>query len=102
MKQKPKMARLVYRNPHFNVGTYSTHSEMAMSLDDEHKPYVRSKRNFSNLPDGYSDTKWIRRCRSWKHRARKRHQWMKHAMHPSEWAFIRNIRNWWENDEMKI
>ena len=96
------MAKLVYRNPHFNVGAkaFSGTTEKALSLDEEHKPYVRGSRKWKSLPDTY-DTKWIRRKKSWKHRAKKEHQWVKHAMHPTEWAFIRGMRWWWDHKNRK-
>lgn len=94
---KLKMAKPVYRNPMFMCGVkaFGGPREKALSLDEEHKPYVRGARKYPHLPDAWSDTKFIRRKKSWKHRVKKRHQWMPHFIVPSEWAFIRDIRDWW-------
>ena len=59
------------------------HREMAYACDKEHIPLIRSKRNKHAL-FYYSDFSYEREAepwpdqRSWKHRCKKRHQWMKH------------------------
>lgn len=40
--------------------------EKALALDEEHEPYIRAKRNSKNLPDGWDDTKIIKREKTWK------------------------------------
>jgi hypothetical protein len=92
-----KVAKFVYRNPHLHVGAkaFAGTREKALSLDKDHKPYVRGARTWHHLPDSYDDTKWLVRYRSWKHRVKKRHQWVAHVMRPNEWAWIRGIRDWY-------
>ena len=59
------------------------HREMAYACDEEHIPLIRSKRNKHAL-FCYSDFSYEREAepwpdqRSWKHRCKKRHQWVKH------------------------
>jgi len=59
------------------------HREMAYACDEEHIPLIRSKRNKHAL-FYYSDFSYEREAepwpdqRSWKHRCKKRHQWVKH------------------------
>ena len=59
------------------------HREMAYACDEEHTPLIRSKRNKHAL-FYYSDFSYEREAepwpdqRSWKHRCKKRHQWVKH------------------------
>ena len=56
---------------------------MAYACDEEHIPLIRSKRNKHAL-FYYSDFSYEREAepwpdqRSWKHRCKKRHQWVKH------------------------
>ena len=56
---------------------------MAYACDEEHLPFIRSKRNKHAL-FYYSDFSYEREAepwpdqRSWKHRCKKRHQWVKH------------------------
>ena len=58
--------------------------EKSIAQDEMHAPYIRSKRNATHLPDGWDDTKWIKRQKSWKYRCKKRHQWEKHQQTPEE------------------
>lgn len=99
MEQRPKMAKLVVRNPNFGCGTkaFSGTREKALSMDPENRQYVRGKRRYPNLPDGYSDTKWIkvRHFRCWKDRVRKKRQWMPHWMSFREWNWLHGIEDWW-------
>ena len=59
------------------------HREMTLACDEEHLPFIRSKRNKHAL-FYYSDFSYEREAepwpdqRSWKHRCKKRHQWVKH------------------------
>lgn len=72
-----KLAKEIFRiNKH--VGNYSTIQEKRINLDEMHKPYVRSKRKSKNLPDSYSNTRWIHRIKNWKHKSKVKHQWEKH------------------------
>lgn len=76
-----KIAKPIYRSKsEFWVGAYMTgiHRERCKAVDEEHKPYVRCARNEHHLPDGFTNTKWIRRKKSWKHRVKKKRQWVKH------------------------
>ena len=56
---------------------------MTLACDEEHLPFIRSKRNKHAL-FYYSDFSYEREAepwpdqRSWKHRCKKRHQWVKH------------------------
>ena len=50
--------------------------EKALALDEEHEPYVRAKRNRKNLPDGWDDTKRIKREKTWKKLRGQKHQWV--------------------------
>ena len=90
-----KIAKPVYRVDDFWIGqkSFSGTREKSLAQDEMHKPYVRAKRNSNHLPDDWDDTKFIHREKSWKHRVKKRHQWMKHIMTLSEWNWIRDIWN---------
>ena len=93
-----KVAKPIYRNP--NLGfcgskAFSGTREKALSLDKEHRPYIRGSRMYPHLPNDW-DTKFIPRQRSWKTRVKKRHQWVKHIMTPGEWRWVRGIGDWWD------
>jgi hypothetical protein len=100
MEQRPKMAKVVVRNPHFGCGTkaFAGTREKALSLDPEHKPHIRGSRKCPNLPDTY-DTKWIRVKKSWKDRVRKKRQWMPHWMSFREWNWLHGIEDWWWSEK---
>jgi len=52
-----------------------TTQERRYSVSEEHKPYVRGRRNFANLPNSYDDLHFCRE-KSWKARNKKaRSQW---------------------------
>ena len=59
------------------------HREMAYACDEEHIPLIRSKRNkhalfyYSDFSYEREAEPWPDQC-SWKHRCKKRHQWVKH------------------------
>lgn len=63
MKNMFKKAKDWIRNGLY-IGKYGNYQEKKLNQDEEHKPFVRGKRQ--NLPDGYTDTKWIKRPKSWK------------------------------------
>lgn len=63
MKNMFKKAKEWIRNGLY-IGHYGNYQEIKQNSDEEHKPYVRGKRK--NLPDGYINTKWIKRPKSWK------------------------------------
>jgi len=88
-----KIAKPVYRFDRWIGDKRCCQREKALSQDEMHKPFVRPKRNKNNLPDSW-DTKWIKRRKSWKHRVKKKKQWMPHIMSVFEWKYIRDIR-WW-------
>ena len=54
-----------------------TTQERKYACDPEHKPYIRGKRNFRNLPESWDDIPVSRYSikKSWK-RTKKRKQWM--------------------------
>lgn len=93
MAQKPKMGRHCPQFDKFIRTRDCCMTERRLSVGDEHKPYVRPKR-FNDLPDSW-DTQFIPRIKSWKHRARKRKQWMAHVMPVAEWKWIRGLTTWW-------
>jgi hypothetical protein len=53
-------------------------NERRMLYDEESKHLIRGKRRKSHLPDSYSDTKFIKRYKSWKSRCKKLKQWVLH------------------------
>lgn len=85
---KEKMAKWFLRYRGF-VGTYKTHGEKKKSSDPEIAKYIRAKRKPKNIPDNYTDTKWIKKIsdKSWKTRCRKRHQYDKHVITEKEKEF---------------
>ena len=72
-----KLAKEIFRINKY-AGNYSSIQEKRISLDEMHKPYVRSKRSCKNLPDSYTHTRWIHRIKNWKHKSKVKHQWEKH------------------------
>jgi hypothetical protein len=55
----------------------SVRRERLLSVDEEHKPYIRGKRSTNYLPNSW-DTQWIRRPKkSWKERSKNKHQYDK-------------------------
>ena len=66
------------------------HREIALACDEEHIPLIRGKRNKRALYN-YSDFSYEREAEprpiqlSWKHRCKKRHQWVKHHYSFFEW-----------------
>lgn len=62
------------------TGTRKTHNEKRQNSDPEVEEYVRGKRKPKNIPDGYTDTKWLKKLndKSWKSRCKKRKQYIKH------------------------
>ena len=75
-----KKAKKFLRDFFSDLGTYKTYKEKRDNSDPETKQYVRAKRREDNLPDGYTNTKWIKKIKdkSWKARCKKRHQYDKH------------------------
>lgn len=74
-----KLAKEIFRFPKW-TRSYSSIQEKRLSLDEMHKPFIRKKRSFNNLPDCWTNTRWIHRfgnC-SWKKRSKVKHQWEKH------------------------
>lgn len=61
-----------------NIGRFkSVRKERLLSVDEEHKPYIRSKRSINYLPNSW-DTQWIRRPKkSWKEKSKNKHQYDK-------------------------
>lgn len=81
-----KYPKFFHRIGSFFCGTYRTLQEKKKNSDPEIEKYVRNKRRWKNLPDGYTDTKWIRKIydKSWKTRVKKEHQWQAHKKTPEE------------------
>ena len=50
-----------------------TTQEKRFSVDEDHAPYVRAKRNKANLPDAWNDD-WKIRTRSWKDKRRTQYR----------------------------
>ena len=75
------------------------HREIALSCSEEHHSLIRSKRGKRALYY-YSDFSYDREAepwpdqRSWKHRCKKRHQWVKHhySLHEQDFLFARHCR----------
>jgi hypothetical protein len=65
--------------------------------DEDHRQYVRPKRNPNHLPDSW-DTRFIHREKSWKNRARKKKQYIPHMCTVTEWKWVRGITTWWNTD----
>lgn len=76
-----KKAKKIFRDffSHF-VGIRRTHNEKMQNSDPEIKEYVRDKRKPNRIPDGYTDTKWLKKLndKSWKTRCKKEKQYIKH------------------------
>lgn len=62
------------------VSGYDSHKEKKLAVSEDHKPYIRAKRNIHNLPDGYTRTRWIKKIKNWKYRSKVGHQWEKHKV----------------------
>ena len=73
-----KQCKKIYNKFFGYTGTIKTHNEKAKNSDPEIKQFIRSKRLPKNLPDSFTDTKWIKRDKSWKSRCRKEKQWIRH------------------------
>ena len=70
-----KVAKPVYRYDIWcGSKAFGGAREKALSQDEMHKPYVRGRRKAKHLPDCWTDTKWIKRQKSWKHRCKKKKQ----------------------------
>ena len=84
------------------------HREIALSCSDEHRPLIRGKRGKRALYF-YSDFSYDREAepwpdqRSWKHRCKKRHQWVKHhySLHEQAFLFVRRCREHRAHELMK-
>jgi len=85
------------------------HREIALSCSEEHHPLIRSKRrkralyyysDFSDARDGEPCPDQI----SWKHRCKKRHQWVKHhySLHEMDFLLARRCREHHAHELMKF
>lgn len=92
-KPKLKIAKPIVEYEWFCGQKWQDMNEKALSVDPEHKPYVRGARSFPNLPDGWDDTKWIdvKRYRTWKCKSRNKKQFMKVKAGPIGW--VRNFKD---------
>ena len=85
------------------------HREVALACSDEHHSLIRSKRGKRALYY-YSDFSYDREAepwpdqRSWKHRCKKRHQWVKHhySLHEQDFLLARRYRDHHAHELMKF
>ena len=61
--------------------------EKALAADNEHKQYIRAKRNIVHLPDAWDDYVLFRPI-SWKKRCKKKHQYDKHKLSNYELTYF--------------
>ena len=59
--------------PSVGKKAFSGKREKALQMDENHRRYSRPAQHLNNLPDAWTDTKWIRRQKSWK--VRRKNQW---------------------------
>lgn len=76
---------------------FSSYQEKKLSVSEEHKPYVRSKRNLKNLPNSYTDTRWIPKIKSWKHASKAKHQYEKGTEAKAE---VEAIKDPWYEEKL--
>ena len=50
--------------------------ERTLARSKEYKKFFRGKRRGKNLPDSYTDTKFLKRIRNWKNISKNKKQWM--------------------------
>ena len=87
-----KLSKLIYIIDRW-ARRFSSKREKALSLDEDHKKYIRAKRNKNHLPDSWSDTRWIPKIKSWKNRSKVSHQYEKHVQSEFELnTFYDNIK----------
>lgn len=84
-----KIAKLIYK---FDIWVrhFSCKKEKALSLDEDHKQYIRAKRNKNHLPDSWTDTRWISKIKSWKNRSKVKHQYEPHVQSEYELNYFFN------------
>ena len=70
-----RIGKYIYRCLTHWVRHYGGKKEKALAERD--KEYIRAKRNKKHLPDSWTDTRWIKRCKSWKARSKANHQYEK-------------------------
>ena len=93
LKQPKKYYRGVWGKGRDRRKKSGFHREMALACNEEHFPFIRSKRNKQALYN-YSDFSYEREAEpkpdqlSWKHRCKKRHQWVKHRYSFYEWEIF--------------
>ena len=87
-----KIAKPVYKYDWFcGNKSFANGKLKSLAQDSMHNPYVRAKQNGNNLPEGW-DTKWIKRQKSWKHRSKKKKQWVFHKKSDNEIKFVMKKR----------
>jgi len=79
-----KQCKKIYNACFGWTGIRRTHNEKIKNSDPEIRQFIRSKRLPKNLPDSFTDTKWIKRDKSWKSRCKKEKQWVVHKKSPIE------------------
>lgn len=89
MKKPKEIFRDLYK---WYVGKRNTHQEKVKNSDPDVIPFVRGKRKPINIPDSYSDTKWLRKLKdkSWKNRCKKRKQFIKHEKSNKERLLLKD------------
>lgn len=71
---------------------YST-SKRERALAERDKEYIRSKRSVKYLPDAWTNTRWIKRKKSWKATSKKSKQYNEHKLSNYELRFFFNNAN---------
>lgn len=65
------------RTPHmWCYRRIQTTQERRWACSDEHKPFIRAKRNKLNIPNSWDDINYARRGYGWKSYSKKKKQWM--------------------------
>jgi|GEM_PF-2944872 len=59
-----------------SLRTFRTQQERRFAAAPEHKPFIRGKRNLSNLPNSWDNESHIRLQRSWKAQTKAKRQWL--------------------------
>lgn len=86
-----------------SVGHYGSHREAKLAITEEHLPYIRAKRRYKKLPNYTSTgTRWIKKIKSWKDRAKVEHQWEKHIISYQENNLFYNCKNIQDNILYKL
>lgn len=91
-----KLNKRVERNdyPHYYREPHST-QERKMSCDEEHKPYIRGKRSYRNLPNAWNDIpKSQIKPKSWKKLTKSKHQSGIGSRGKKHSIYLKDDKNW--------